>query len=441
LGDDPGPVVQVNFTEIDLRAPLEPIQFILPEIIPQGYITLLGAKEGAYKTTLLSGLAWQMSRPAGSGNFLGRPVIAGHVLYIDTDAPNGRADSIRELFGQHEAAYPDGNLDNITVFEADLGMNEDGLGEIRTTVAKKQTKLIIIDSFMTTFPTVNINRLDQALGPMFALRKLASDLNVAVLVIDHLPKKAAGERVGDRGIIGSMGKMAQARAVLILTSISNEFDDGPQQLCLEIRKASFARSNYSLGIQIDRDVTDHGVPSLRIDHAPLQNERKQLTRGKEAVAAVVAHFVANAGKTVPYTELLTVTTTCGLRRRAGSEAIRQAFAQLSDQLTEIKLPGQGGPRGYQLVGQSVHNDTGASLPLDAVLDDNKSVAAGNCHTSRVAPIVPVEGPREPECGGPPMQAQGPPPGGADPHTNYNSGPYQLTADSGFRPEPILSAKR
>ena len=70
---------------------------------------------------------------------------------------------------------------------------------------------------MAAFPNTKPNDLNAVYAPMWFLRRLADETKSAVVLIDHLPKPMMGEQAGGRGIIGSVGKPAQARTVHILT--------------------------------------------------------------------------------------------------------------------------------------------------------------------------------------------------------------------------------
>ncbi|WP_350244026.1 AAA family ATPase [Deinococcus sonorensis] len=341
----------------------------MPQLIPCGYITFLGAREGVGKTTLLTGLAWQMTRPA-CGEFIGRPVPRGPVIYLNTDAADGQSRPVRFWLEQHRATFPDGDMNGVTVLEnTGAGLTPVEFKELLTLAEAKQARCIIIDSFMGTFPGIDGNKLDAVMLPMLALRDFAARTGAAVIVTDHLPKKAAGEKEGDRGIMGSTGKTAQARAVHLLTRVPPKEVDGRDVLRWEVRKASFSKSGYTLGLEIERtfDEQDAAV-SVQLKPYDLPEEEGQDKRGSRATAAVLAHLERSSGATVPYAELVGLAIQCSnLRDRAAREAVSRALGLIWDRIEEVKQPGRGAPKAYRLkvtpgadlftVGQDPDQDT------------------------------------------------------------------------------------
>ena len=378
---------------IDLTAALKPIESLVPELFPLGYVSFLGAREGVGKTTLLTALAWQMTRPAGQGTFAGRSVKAGNVIYLNTDAADGQSRSVRYWLEQHRAAFPDGDMSKVIVLETEgLGLQMAEMQELLNLAEMKAVACIIIDSFMGTFPGLDGNKLKDALSAMLELRGFAARTGAAVIVTDHLPKKAPGEREGDRGIMGSTGKTAQARAVHLLTRVPPKEVDGRDVLRWEVRKASFARSGYAFGLEVERELDDDGKGvSVHLTPYELPAEDSEPdTRGTRAMAAVVAHLEASAGATVPHTDLVALAVERGnLQDRAARDAVTRALGQIWERLEAVKLPGRGGRKAYRLKDTSdLERDT-ATNGIQSVQDSLLFVAPLDCHTSPTA-TVPAE---------------------------------------------------
>lgn len=335
---------------IDLDAPLRPIEFLLPGLIPYGFITFLGAREGVGKTTLVTALAWQMTRPDGRGHFLGQPVPAGPVIYLNTDAADGESRPVRYWAEQHRGTYPDGDMSGLTVLEGTgIGLDSEEFGDLLDMAREKQARLVIIDSFMGTFVGGDQNRLENVMVPMLALRDFAAQTGAAVIVTDHLPKKAPNEKEGDRGIMGSTGKSAQARAVHLLTRVPPKEVEGREVLRWEVRKNSFALSGHALGIEVERVEDEEGHASgihLTLCELPAEEDGRD-TRSDRAKAAVIALLTSRPGQTVPYAELLAAAITGGnVRDSSARRAIREALGALGEQVEEERLGGRGAPRAY-----------------------------------------------------------------------------------------------
>ena len=376
---------------IDLLTPLERIEFLVPDLIPCGYITFLGAREGVGKTTLLTGLAWQMTRP-GCGEFIGRPVPRGPVIYLNTDAADGRSRPVRHWLEQHRATFPDGDMDGIEVYEnTGAGLSPDEFTELLKRAEEIGARCIIIDSFMGTFPGIDGNRLDAV---MLALRDFAARTGAAVIVTDHLPKKAAGEKEGDRGIMGSTGKTAQARAVHLLTRVPPKEVNGLDVLRWEVRKASFSKSGYALGLEVQRtfDEEDRAVSVYLTPYDLPEEEAGGDTRGARATAAVMAHLEGSGGETVAHAALLALAVERGnLRERAAREAVGRALGLLWDRIEEVKQSGRGAPKAYRLKADpDIQCHTAINTPK-AVQDSILFAAVPECHSSPTATNAEEEG--------------------------------------------------
>jgi uncharacterized protein YidB (DUF937 family) len=336
---------------IDLSAPLQRIEFLVPDLIPSGYVTFLGAREGVGKTTLLTALAWQMTRPGGRGSFLGRAVPHGRVIYLNTDAADGQSRPVRYWLEQHKEVYPDGSMSGVIVLESvGAGLSPEELGELLQHAQDSGALCVIVDSFMSTFPTLDGNRLDQAMRPMLALRDFAAKTGAAVIVTDHLPKKAPGEKEGERGIMGSTGKSAQARAVHLLTRVPPREVEGRDVLRWEVRKNSFAKSGHALGIEVERLMDEEGRAAgvhLTPCDLPAEEEGRD-TRTDRAKAAVIAALTGKAGQTVTHAELLAAAISGGnVKERSAQQAVREALGALGTQAQEVRLGGRGAPRAYR----------------------------------------------------------------------------------------------
>lgn len=386
MGQHQGRVVGMALKQIDLHAPLLRIEFLVPGLIPFGYITFLATREGVGKTTLLTGLAWQMTRP-GCGLFIGHAVPRGPVIYLNTDAADGQSRPVRYWLEQHRATFPDGDMNGVTVLEnTGAGLSPAEFQELLAVAEKIGARCIIIDSFMGTFPGIDGNKLEAVMLPMLALRDFAARTGAAVIVTDHLPKKAVGEKEGDRGVMGSTGKTAQARAVHLLTRVPPKEVDGRDVLRWEVRKASFAKSGHAFGIEVDREFDEEGQASgVHLTPYDLPEEETGDTRGARATAAVNAHLDSSGGEAVPHAELVTLAIERGnLQERAAREAVGRALGLMWERLEVVKQPGRGAPKAYRLKVVPDIQCHAATNTLEAVQDSLLFVADPFCHSSQTA---------------------------------------------------------
>jgi hypothetical protein len=358
---------------VNLTAPLEVIRFAVPDVFPLGFTSFFGAREGVGKTTILAGLLWQMSRPCG-GEFLGWRVPHGSSIYVNTDAPDGESRTVRHWLEKHKAAYPDGDISKIAVLEpSDGGLTPDDLESLTLHALETGTQVIVIDSYMGAFPGLDINRLEQTMKPMAGLRNLTAKTKAAVIITDHIPKRMAGEKDGDRGIMGSVAKSAQARAVHILSRVDPKECDGQNTLRWEVHKQSFAQRLEPFGVRLVLEGDDQDPAYLvRVERCDLPNSENN---GQDRAEKAVTRFLeARAGETFSRKELLEVAISGGnIKERWADEAMRRAFGGFADRLETIKGIGKGAPLSYRLKAlpssksdDSSQDDLMQSLPFHAV---------------------------------------------------------------------------
>ncbi|RIH84005.1 AAA domain protein [Calidithermus terrae] len=356
---------------IDLTAPLEPIPWLVPGLIPKGYLTILGSLPGQGKTAILSALAWQLSRP--KGEFLGRELEQAPSIYVDFDAPSqGRG--LRMWFERHQAAHPDGKGECITLLEPDA--NTFGLGDVELEYLDERVRatgagLVVIDSFMAAFGAIDPNKLNQVMVPLWHLRQLAHSTGAAVVLVDHLPKVMAGEQAGARGIMGSQSKQAQARAVHILTRVPPREVEGRHVLKWETTKLSFAVLPEPFGLELD---FSSGF-ALKETKLP---EGYADTRTDKAARAVQEHLEQRAGVVVSRAELVQlIAERFNLSKRPQDKAITAALERLAGSVEKVQLSGQGHPVGYRVRKPVSEVSETGETPLETgnVLD-TESVSSG-----------------------------------------------------------------
>lgn len=328
---------------IDLDRQLEPLIWCVDKLILQGYINTIASLPGEGKTALLTGLAWQLSR--SEGEFLERKVTQGTSIYVDFDAP-GDGRTLRYWLEKHKASFPDGDESKIIVLEPDgetYGLSEDELVDLTDIAKKSNAKLILIDSFSSAFPNIDPNKLVQVQGPLWYLRRLAIETGAAVVIIDHLPKPVSGERAGARGIIGSIAKSAQARAVHILSRVPTLKTSGKTLLRWDTNKMSYAARPEPFGVELSFD-----EKSVIIQLTELPQGHGE-TRTQRGLRALQNHLEAKRGKVIYHQDLLDIAMLkANLRKRAAANVIRLLKQHYGEELNVSILPGRGKPHGYSL---------------------------------------------------------------------------------------------
>ena len=330
--------------QVDLTADLEPLKWFLPNLLLHGYLNFLASLPGQGKTTLLTALAWQASRPGG-GEFLGEPVSPGATIYVDFDAP-GDGRSVRFWLDKHRAAYPDGDMSKIHVLEPDpdtYGMQEGEFTALANTARETKASLIIIDSFMAAFPNANPKELTAVQGPLWFVRRLAFETGAAVILIDHLPKPQSGEKAGDRGVMGSVAKSAQARAVHILTRVPPSEVQGRNVLRWDCQKMSFAALPEPFGVELVFDGEGMWAEPTELP------ESYGETKTERAVRAMQSFLETQRGQQIGRKDLLDVAIkVANVRERAAKDALKMLLERLGEAVAIVRLPGQGQPLAYRL---------------------------------------------------------------------------------------------
>ena len=164
-----------------------------------------------------------------------------------------------------------------------------------------------------------------------------------MVIIDHLPKPVSGEKAGARGIIGSVAKSAQARAVHILSRVPPKEVQGRNVLRWDTTKMSYSARPEPIGVELK---FDDGAVSIEVVDLP---EGQGETRTERAIRAMQDYLETNRGSIVPHQTLMDIAVEeANLRRRASLDAIGLLKERYGDELVTTFLPGRGKPQGYRL---------------------------------------------------------------------------------------------
>ena len=239
-----------------------------------------------------------------------------------------------------------------------------------------EAKLILIDSFSSAFPSVDPIKLVQVQSPLWYLRRLATETGAAVVIIDHLPKPVSGEKAGARGIIGSVAKSAQARAVHILSRVPPKEVQGRNILRWDTTKMSYSARPEPIGVELK---FDDGAVSIEVVDLP---EGQGETRTERAIRAMQDYLETNRGTVVPHQALMDIAVEeANLRRRASLDAIGLLKERYGDELVTTFLPGRGKPQGYRLRLEPDNDPSLRIAPLHQIGNKASDTANDSVHTS------------------------------------------------------------
>ncbi len=330
----------MGLTRIDLHAPLPEISWAWDGLIPKGFVSVVGALPGEGKTVLLTALAWQATRP--QGEVLGREVAPCGAVYLDFDAATGDGRAVRGWIERHKAAYPDGDTARLAVLEPDgdtYGLGEEELAALEGVVKDLAAGLVIIDSFMAAFP-LDVVKAHQVQAAFFHLRRLALNTGAAVVVIDHLPKPVSGEQAGARGLLGSIAKTAQARAVHILTRVPPKEVEGRHVLRWDVLKNSFAPVPEPFGVEL------HFEPGGGVHVLEAALPEGSVNPKKAKAQSVVLSLLAGGGVVARKDLVDAIVREVNVHRKTAERYLAEVAEEAG--LVAVNLPGKGGPVAYKL---------------------------------------------------------------------------------------------
>jgi hypothetical protein len=248
-------VVVVSPTELEGR-PIPDRQWIVPDWLPVGCVTLLYGAGGLGKTLL----AQQLLTCCATGqDWLGQPttpcVAIGLFGEDDNDELHRRQAMINATLGVtfrdlQNMSWASGAGLEITL----ASRGEDGFGAtefcatLRDWIATSGAKLVVIDNIATTFDGNEINRTEVHAFIGRILTSIALDMGCAILLLGH-PSKEGGKADGDQ-TSGSTGWNAAARSRWSLQHpvCPPGATPNPNERILKKLKANYARTDASIAL-------------------------------------------------------------------------------------------------------------------------------------------------------------------------------------------------
>lgn len=191
--------------ELQLKT-FAPIQWIAPEILPEG-LTLLCGKPKLGKSWAALDLACAV---AEGGQFLGVVCDQGEVLYLALE------DNQRRLQDRMLKIRPDTGWPSALSFAVESQrINEGGLAAMERWLDEAENPRLIIADTLATIRPSNVGKDDYKAdyAALRDLHRLSSERRIGVLVVHHV-RKAEAEDVYDT-VSGSTGLTGAADATLI----------------------------------------------------------------------------------------------------------------------------------------------------------------------------------------------------------------------------------
>ena len=235
--------------------PLQNVDWLVPDLLPRGELSLLGADGGTGKGIWQAQLIAYVTAGKTSGFFPLPPQQTGKVLLLAGEDDPGKVLKARLL-----AAGAD--MNRVLVLTADdyfgktgqpLTLKDQALADF---AAKAGPLLLIVDPLQSFLPSdVEMASRNQMRSTLLPLRAIAAKQGCAVLIVMHSNKKqgvSGRARLADSSDIWDM-----ARSVLMMGRAKN---DG--KIYLSHEKNSYARPQQTVLLHID-DVEVEGVKTAR----------------------------------------------------------------------------------------------------------------------------------------------------------------------------------
>lgn len=263
----------------------ELVRWLWPGRVPLGKMTVLDGDPGLGKSSASLDLAARVSAglamPDGAVTDLGGP--AGVVLL---SAEDSLADTIRPRL---DAAGADtGRIAALAFVPGHDNLPSlptlDNLADIRSAIQRVEARLVVVDPLMAYMPADTNAHRDQDVRSVLArLAALAEEEGVAVLVIRHLNKTAAGNPLYRGG--GSIGIIGAARSGLLVAKDPD--DPGGARRILVPTKSNLAALAPALAYEIQpapngaltvawRGATEHTAAALLAAQSESADDRSAL---------------------------------------------------------------------------------------------------------------------------------------------------------------------
>ena len=277
FGDAPDEVITLS----DVKR--KPVKWLLPNLLPRGYLTLIAGVKGRGKTLLTLTWAAQLSRGT-----LGPRGSVGDTLVITTE------DEAGDMIGPR-VDVAGGDDHRIRVVQGVTARDDDGqvvvdLWDTKNVAKLRQwldsypeTKLVIIDPVSGHIPDAKGRSSEnvairRALAP---LAKLAAELEIAIILTTHTRKGHEGTAL--EKIIDSTAYSALSRMVIVLGRNPDD-PDNTQKGIAAVAESNLTAERLSFEYRIDSVEVDPSVgeqPMLVVGQASSITADELLSKPKK----------------------------------------------------------------------------------------------------------------------------------------------------------------
>ncbi|WP_415184299.1 AAA family ATPase [Phaeovulum sp.] len=323
------------FPASDLEGlPVPDRQWLVPDLIPSGTVTLMGGDGGTGKSLL----ALQLAAAVAHGGFpwLGRHVHGGNVVFIsaedDQDELHRRVADVARAAGVGLADLSNLKLRSLAGEDALLAtLDADGslsatdlftaLDEYVTTT---KPSLIVLDTLADLFPG-NENDRAQARQFIGLLRGLAIRHQCAVMLLSHPSLSGMGSGAGTSG---STAWNNSVRSRLYLERVIQDgYEPNPDARMLSTKKANYGRTGGQINVTYQDGVfvadaaetgLDRACASMKAERVFVKLLRQALDQGRRVNHAGGQTYAPKVFASQPDSE--------GVTKRAFGQAMENLLA-------------------------------------------------------------------------------------------------------------------
>lgn len=285
---------------LDKEAAL-PSTEMIAGLFPRGYMSIVASMAGAGKTWLMEYLACQLSV---GGQILKGLVPSSKPMKTLIFSGETGYEMLNKRLAQTNWQY---NVENITIYCAiELGLNnvdymlnsEEGKKNVYTICLMETPDIIFFDTLIS-FHTAEENKQGDMTAIYTFLRKIAKQLNCAVVLNHHTrkrPTKETGRKFTQEDVIGTSSGVRVANAVYIVTSNCEDDEEGKSIQTVENVKAWEERVppfSYKFTKTFD-GYTDFEINLDIRERWSIKKRVRDLLRGSAIGTYYTANQIANA---------------------------------------------------------------------------------------------------------------------------------------------------
>lgn len=182
----------------------EQVNWVVDNLLTEGGMSVMAGPPKSGKSTLMRQLVLAVSR---GGEFLGRKVKAGKVIYLALEEQEG------VLKDQYKTSGLTEN-DNMIIHTGGV-QTEDPILDLRSAILDFEPSIVVIDTLFLLMQIESINDYRQVNEAMAKFRNLARETNTHIITVHHTKKD--GESTGANRILGSSAIHGAVDSALILT--------------------------------------------------------------------------------------------------------------------------------------------------------------------------------------------------------------------------------